>query len=50
MKVFIREIEEKDYLALLPLWNQFGGYATAENIAPHYERIKNDERYKTLVA
>ncbi|MCL2512883.1 MAG: GNAT family N-acetyltransferase [Oscillospiraceae bacterium] len=46
----IREIEEKDYPALLPLWSQFGGYATAENIGLHYNRIKNDERYKTFVA
>ena len=50
MEVFIREIEERDYLALLPLWSQFGGYATAENIGPHYDRIKNDDRYKTFVA
>jgi len=50
MEVKIREIKEKDYTALLPLWSEFGGYATAENITPHYDRIKNDERYKTFVA
>ena len=50
MEVVIREIEKKDCLALLPLWNQFGGYATAENIAPHYARIKDNECYKTFVA
>jgi len=50
MEIFIREIEENDYLSLLPLWSEFGGYATAENIAPHYARIQNDERYKTFVA
>jgi len=50
MKVIIREIQEKDYLLLLPLWNQFGGYANAENIAPHYARIRDNECYKTFVA
>jgi len=50
MEIFIREVEEKDYLSLLPLWSAFGGYATAENIAPHYARIQNDERYKTFIA
>jgi len=50
MEILIREIEENDYLALLPLWNQFGGYATVENIVPHYNRIKDDERYKTFIA
>ena len=50
VEITIREIAEKDYPALLPLWSQFGGYATAENIGPHYDRIKNDEHYKTFVA
>ena len=50
MDIIIREVDEKDYLALLPLWSQFGGYATAENIVPHYKRVENDERYKTFVA
>jgi len=50
MNITIREIQEKDYPALLPLWGQFGGHATAENIARHYDRIKNDGRYKTFVA
>ena len=50
MEVLIREIEEEDYMSLLPLWSQFGGYATADNIVSHYKRIKDDERYKTFVA
>jgi len=50
MKIIIREIEEKDYFDLLPLWSQFGGYTNAENIVAHYNRIKNDERYKTFIA
>jgi len=49
-EVMIRKIEDKDYLALLPLWSQFGGYATVENIVPHYDRIKNDDHYKIFVA
>ena len=52
MEVLIREIEEKDYLALLPLWNNDLGshVVTAENIARHYDRVKNNEYYKTFVA
>ena len=50
MEILIREIEENDYLALLPLWRQFGGYATADNIVSHYNRIKDDEHYKTFIA
>ena len=52
MEIFIREIEEKDYFALLSLWNnELGnGNVTTENIILHYERIKNDDRYKTYVA
>ena len=52
MEIFIREIDENDYPALLTLWqNELGSkYVTAENIAPHYERVKDDERYKTYVA
>ena len=52
MEIFIREIEEKDYPALLSLWNNELGNknVTAENIAPHYDRVKNDDHYKTYVA
>ena len=50
MDLIIRGIQEKDYPALLPLWSQFGGYANSENIKRHYDRIKNDDRYKTFIA
>ena len=52
MEILIREIEEKDYSAVLSLWNNELGNrnVTAENVAPHYNRVKNDERYKTYVA
>ena len=51
MDIDIRELEEKDYPALLPLLNELGGrYETAGEIAPHYDRVKNDGRYKTFLA
>jgi predicted N-acetyltransferase YhbS len=52
MDIIIREIEEKDYPALLLLLNNEIGnrYVTVDNIAPHYNRVKDDERYKTFVA
>ena len=52
MEIVIREIEEKDYPALLSIWNNELGNkdVTAENIKPHYDRVKNDSRYKTYVA
>ena len=52
MEIFVREIEEKGYPAILSLWNNELGNknVTAENIAPHYDRVKNDDRYKTYVA
>ena len=52
MEVFIREIEKKDYPAVLSLWNDELGnkWVTAQNIAPHYDRVKNDDNYKTFVA
>ena len=50
--VEIREIEEGDYPAVLSLWNNELGNrrVTAENIAPHYDKMKDDSRYKTFVA
>ena len=52
MGIFIREIEPKDYPALLSLWNNELGSndVTIENIAPHYDRVKGDNHYKTYVA
>jgi len=52
VEILIREIEEKDYFAILSLWNNelVSSYVTAENIAPHYDRVKNDGRYKTYAA
>ena len=52
MEVCIREIEKKDYPAVLSLWNDEIGntWVTAQNIAPHYDRVKNDDHYKTFVA
>jgi len=52
MEIFVREIEEKDYPAILSLWNNELGNenVTAENIAPHYNRVKNNDSYKTYVA
>ena len=52
MSVTVREIEEGDYPALLPLWNDELGnrHVTAENIARHCDRVKGDGRYKTFVA
>ena len=52
MDIVIHEVEETDYPALLLLWNnELGnGHVTADNIALHYNRVKNDDRYKTYVA
>ena len=52
MEVCIREIGKKDYPAVLSLWNDEIGnkWVTAQNIAPHYDRVKNDDNYKTFVA
>ena len=52
MDITIREVKKSDYTGLLPLWNNEIGSSlvTAENIAPHYDRMKGDDRYKTFVA
>jgi len=52
MEIIIREIAEKDYLALLPIWNNEldSQVVTVDNIVRHYNRVKDDERYKTFVA
>ena len=51
MDIIIREIEEKDYLDELFIWNSvFNCKYTIENINAYYDKIKGDERYKTFVA
>jgi len=51
MDIAIREIEERDYLAVLALWNLLGNQAlTEENIGPYYALEKLDDNYKTFVA
>jgi PhnO protein len=52
MDITIREIQESDYLHVLSLWNNELGNSSVnqENIYPHYERMKNDNRYQTYVA
>jgi len=52
MDIVVREVAKKDYPDILSLWNNEIGNrdVTAENIASHYDRIENDERYKTFVA
>ena len=47
----VREIEERDYPAVLALWNCLGNRdVTAENIGPYYEKVSLDDNYKTFVA
>lgn len=50
--VVIREIEERDYPAMVSLWNEELGNSrvTAENIGSHYDRVRGDPRYRTFVA
>lgn len=50
--ITIRELTEKDYPAVLPLWQEEldNRWATAENLGKHYNRVKDDENYKTFVA
>lgn len=52
METVIREIEEEDYLTVLSLSvNELGvRLISVEQVASHYDRVKNDERYKTFVA
>ena len=51
MDIIIREIEEEDYLNVLSIGNnELGCKHNIENIITHYERVKDDERYKTFVA
>lgn len=52
MKVFIREIKEADYSSLVMLWNnEIGDHSiNLENTTSHFERVRNNENYKTFVA
>lgn len=52
MEVFIREVEESDYPSLVMLWNNEIGNRriNLENTTSHFERVKNNENYKTFVA
>jgi len=52
MDIEIREIIENDYSEIVLLWNNELGSrtVTAANISERFERMKNDENYKTYVA
>jgi len=51
MDIVICEIEEKDYLNVLSIANnELGCKHSIEDVITHYERVKDDERYKTFVA
>ena len=52
MKIFIREIEERDYPVVLEIWNNVLGNRnfTAENIGWHHDRFRGNENYKAFVA
>lgn len=52
LNVEIREIEPRDYQAVLALWNNDLGNrrVTAENIGETYEKMAADDRYHTFVA
>ena len=52
MNMMIREIEPCDYPGVLSLVNKELGsrHTNAENIAPRFERMKGDDRYRTFVA
>ena len=52
MDILIREIEERDYPAVLPLWNNVLGNhnITAENIGWHHDRFKGNGHYKAFAA
>jgi len=51
MDIFIRGIEEKDYLDVLSLGNnEIGCNHNIDDLVAHYKRVKDDERYITFVA
>ena len=51
MDIIINDIEDKDYLNVLSIGNnELGCKHSMEDIVAHYNRVKDDERYKTFVA
>lgn len=51
MEIIIREIKEQDYVDVLSIGNdELNCKHTIEDAKIHYNRIKDDERYKTFVA
>ena len=50
MDITIREIEERDYPAVLALWNGLGNRVTMEQMGPYYEKEKLNDNYRTFVA
>lgn len=51
MEIIIREIKEQDYVDVLSIGNnELNCNHTIEDAKIHYNRIKDDERYKTFVA
>lgn len=51
MEITIRPIKEDDYQGVLLLGNnELGCNHNIDDYINHYNRIKNDERYKTVVA
>ena len=51
MDIIINEIEDENYLNVLSIGNnELGCKNSIEDIAAHYRRVKDDERYKTFVA
>ncbi len=51
MDITVRGIEERDYAAVTSLLvNDFGGNIGGEHVVPFFERVKNDDSYKSFVA
>ena len=52
MNIIIREIEKKDYISVAAIWRDVLGFlpATDESVTRTYEKMKNDNRYRTFVA
>lgn len=52
MNIVIREIESKDYVSVAAIWRDVLGFssATIENVTRTYEKMKDDNRYRTFVA